>query len=233
MARPSIPLELIETLDIVDESPNVAYLLEWAAKELDLTKVSSQTDLTRWLEKVVERESKRLGIDESEYKKRFKGMIKFFTQPNLGLKSVSEIQNEIAEDILESLEADASAIKDYEDLIRVIQDYKDVELPPLASQKIKNEFSNTIRKLLGYRDKVRSHKDYTEFLRELNLVRETIRTGRYKMLSRRMKRRLLFRIRFLMMEAERIRRDTGVPFGIFKRKLNEYLKKVRESLGRW
>lgn len=227
----SVPFEVLESLDIVDSSPQVLYLLEWVAKELDLTRVSSQTDLTRWLQGVIEKESKRLGISESEYKKRFKGMIKFFTQPDLGLKSVQEIQEEIAQEILESLKSEEATIRDYEDLLQVLQEYKDVALPPLTPARIKNEFASEIRKLESYRMRIRSHPLYPILLSELRRIKDIITSGRYKLMPRRRRAGLLIRIRSLLRTAEKIRKDVGAPFGIFRRKLEKYRKIIRESLG--
>ena len=227
-----IPFEVLEDLDIIDESPNAFYLLKWAAKTLDFTKISTQTDLTMWLRDTIKREAQRLGISEQEYMKRFKGMVKFFSDPSLGLRTAREIQEILAEEMVEDLKDSIRTITDFDDIVKIYNTFKELEIPPLAPARYAEEFRKDIQYLRSMIAKVTRHPDYRYVLYALRSARALTRDNRYKRVRRTELLEEVARLRRALEVARQIRKDLDFPLPIHEDSLQRYIsifvREIRE-----
>jgi len=159
-------------------------------------------------------------------------MIKFFTQPDLGLKTIAEIQTKIAEGIVEEITEGLKTARDYEDIRELKAQYKDVELPPMTPAELRSQFQRTMSRIDTYMARVRSHRLYPRLLRELSDIRRFVETGRYKEVPIRILRRYLFRSTRLYEMSNEIQRSLNLPFTVLRPTIEKYHRELRREIVR-
>lgn len=221
---------IISDLSVVQTSPRAYDLLKWAASKLDFTKVSTQQDLTRWLYGVVRKESERMGVSPREYARRFKGMVKFFTDPRLGLSAVQEIQNEVAEEMAYDIRLAYSSATDLEDLQRTYVKYKDLEPPPLADNRLKQEVKNELNKLKAVIARVVSHPLYRHILSVLRDAQTLAKGENYKKASAVRLRGVIARLKAAKDIAKDIKKALNLPFTVNVKTIDRYARLFEREL---
>lgn len=216
--------EIIEDLDVVYKSPQAFYLLKWASERLDFTKVSAQQDLTRWLYNVVREESSKLGVSQREYTKRFKGMIKFFTDPKLGLSAIKEIQDEVAQMMVSDIQEELRAAEDLDDIQRIYIRYKGKSVPPLADTQYHQAFEAELRRAKYLIAQVVRHPDYKYILNVLREAKQMVDTGQYKEASLVRLRSIVARLRIASEISKDIQRALGLPFSVNQKSIKHYIR---------
>lgn len=216
--------DLIRGIDIIGKSPKAYDLLKWASTELDFTKVSAQQDLTRWLREVVRKESEKIGVTEKEFAKRFRGMIKFFTNPQLGLSAIREIQNDVAETMVSDIVEAVKSAKDVEDLQRLYIEYKDKKLPPLAEAKYQQAFDAELRKVRSIIARVVKQPEYKMILDALKEAKEMVANNKYKKASIVELTGVLAHLREASKISSDLQRELNLPLKINKKSINRYIR---------
>lgn len=223
---------IIEDLTIVQRSPKAYDLLKWASKKLDLTKVSSQTDLTQWLRETIKEQAQELGVTEKEFAKRFRGMVKFFTNTQYGLEAVREIQEGIAEKMVEDAQDAIVSAKDIEDIIRAYQRYRVARIPPLAPAVYQQQLDSAVADMRKHIAAVTRAPQYKEILEVLKRAKSIIEKEKYKELPRATLRSMLVELSTARAKATRLQKKLGIPYTIHTRTIDRYRNILRRELTR-
>lgn len=228
---------IIEDLTIVQRSPKAYDLLKWASKKLDLTKVSSQTDLTQWLRETIKEQAQELGVTEKEFAKRFRGMVKFFTNTQYGLEAVREIQEGIAEKMVEDAQDAIVSAKDIDDIIRAYQRYRVARVPPLAPAVYQQQLDSAVADMRKHIAAVTRAPQYKEILEVLKRAKSIIEKEKYKELPRATLRSMLVELSTALVElsiarakATRLQKKLGIPYTIHTRTIDRYRNILRREL---
>lgn len=219
---------IIRSSSIVDKSPKAYELLRWAVKKLDFTKVSSQADLTRWLRETIKEEASTYDVSPRTFAKRFVGMVKFFTNPSLGLEAVRELQTAVAEDMVSEIKSAISGAKDLEDLQRIYVSYKNQQFPPLAPTRLKQEYTTYFDRLRRAIAAIVSEPEYREILNAIKNAKQVVESGEYKKMPRVKLIEIISDLRRAKKYASDIRRRLNIPYKINERTINRYMRKLQE-----
>jgi len=221
---------IIRTLPIVDRSPKAYDLLMWVAKKLDMTKVSSQTDLTKWLRETITEEAREYSVSPRDFAKRFRGMVKFFTDPSLGLEAIRQVQEEVAEDLVENARTTLATAQDIEDIYRFYRSAKEMEFPPLAPSKYRDEFLKYVDEAKAVIARVARSPAYKEILSVLKEMKPIIQNKEYERMSTWQLRQYLDRLRSARTIARDLRESLGIPYTINERSLSRAIRIISSEL---
>jgi len=227
------PLELeyvISTSSVVAKSPRAYDLLMWAAKRLDMTKVSSQQDLTNWLRQEIIKQSRTYRVSPKDFANRFIGMVKFFTDPSLGFSVIKEVQMNAAYDYVEEAKYIYKNAKDIEDLYRFYLEAKETTFPPLAPKSMAAEYQNYLNKIKAEIAKVTRSPEYRTILNVLKEVKPIIRNKEYQHLPSTVIYNYIEQLKAAKKLSEELQQSLGLKYKINQKSINQALRVLNEAV---
>lgn len=223
-------VSIIRTSPVVQKSPKAEDLLLWAANKLDMTKVSSQQDLTKWLRDVITEQAKEIGVSPREYAKRFKGMVKFFTNPSLGLTAVKHVQDEMLEEWVQEIDTTMRSAKDVEDLYRTYLYFKQRQAPPLASANYQYAYKGAFDKLKALIARVARAPEYKEIVKAIKDAKQVVQNEQYKRMTSWQLRKLLDELQQARELSEELQKKLKYPYTINRKTISRLSSVLRKAL---
>lgn len=195
-----------------------------------MTKVSSQQDLTKWLREVITEQAKEIGVSPREFAKRFKGMVKFFTNPSLGLNTVKHVQDELLEEWVQEIDSTIKSAKDVEDLYRTYLYFKKQTPPPLANASYQYAYQGAFNKLKALIARVAKAPEYKQIVKAIRDAKEVVQTEQYKHMASWQIRKILDELQHARELSEELQEKLHYPYTINRKTISKLSTVLRKAL---